>query len=337
MQKRVLLKDIASKVGVSVALVSYVLNGQEKEKRVGAEVVKKIWQVAKELNYQPNQIARSLRMKSTMTIGLIVADIANPFFGHMARILENEVANHGYTLVFGSSEENKNKSASLINTLLNRQVDGFIIIPAEDSDEQIQNLIRKNIPLVLVDRYFPEINTSHVVLDNYQATFDATMQLINDGYKDISMVAYKSSLIHMKERIRGYKEAMETSHLAENIKVSEIRYEHCREDMEDTFREFLVENKNTHAFLFATNALSISGLYCIQKNCLKIPGDIAFIGFDGGESFDLFSPPLSFVQQPLEEMAKEAFSVLLSLINGSRKITQIRLSPTLIIRKSNVC
>jgi LacI family transcriptional regulator len=337
MQKRVLLKDIASKVGVSVALVSYVLNGQEKEKRVGAEVVKKIWQVAKELNYQPNQIARSLRMKSTMTIGLIVADIANPFFGHMARILENEVANHGYTLVFGSSEENKNKSASLINILLNRQVDGFIIVPAEDSDEQIQNLIRKNIPLVLVDRYFPEINTSHVVLDNYQATYDATMQLINDGYKDISMVAYKSSLIHMKERIRGYKEAMETNHLAENIKVSEIRYEQCREDMESTFREFLVENKNTHAFLFATNALSISGLYCIQKYCLKIPEDIAFIGFDGGESFDLFSPPLSFVQQPLEEMAKEAFSVLMGLINGSRKITQISLSPTLIIRKSNGC
>lgn len=337
MQKRVLLKDIASKVGVSVALVSYVLNGQEKEKRVGAEVVKKIWQAARELNYQPNQIARSLRMKSTMTIGLIVADIANPFFGHMARILENEAADHKYTLIFGSSEEDKNKSESLINTLMNRQVDGFIIVPAEGSSGQIQNLIRKNIPLVLVDRYFPEMNTSHVVLDNFQATFDATSQLIDNGYKHISMVAYKSVLIHMKERIRGYMEAMESNNLSEYIKVAEIRYDHCNEDIDDTFNKFLLEKKNTHAFLFATNALSISGLYCIQKKCLKIPEDIAFIGFDGGESFDLFNPPLSFVQQPLEEMAKEAFSVLLSLINGSRKITQIMLSPTLIIRKSNEC
>jgi len=337
MQKRVSMKDIASKVGVSVTLVSYVLNGQEKEKRVGAEVVKKIWQVAKELNYQPNQIARSLRTKSTMTIGLIVADIANPFFGHMARIIEYEAAEHKYTLIIGSSEEDKNKSESLINTLINRQVDGFIIVPAEGSSEQIQNLIRRNIPLVLIDRYFPEINSSHIVLDNFQATYDATLHLINEGYKRISMVAYKSSLIHMKERIRGYKEAMESQNLNEHIKIAEIRYDYCRQDIEKALNDFVIESKNTHAILFATNALSISGLYTIQKKCLKIPEDIAFIGFDGGESFDLFSPPLSFVQQPLEEMAKEAFNVLLNLISGSRKIIQVMLGPNLIIRKSEGC
>jgi len=334
MHKRVSLKDIAKEVGVSVALVSYVINGQEKEKRVGAEVVKKIWKVAKELNYQPNQIALSLRMKSTKTIGLIVTDIANPFFGHLARIIENESANHGYTLIFGSSEEDKNKSETLINTLLNRQVDGFIIVPAEDSVQQIQNLISRKIPLVLVDRYFPEVITSHIVLDNYQATFDATSHLINEGYKYITMVAYKSSLIHMKERIRGYKEALESQNLAQNIKVIEISYNNCREDIENSFKDFTVKNKNTNAFLFATNALSISGLYTIQKKCLKIPEDIAFIGFDGGESFDLFDPPLSFVQQPLDDMAKESFNVLMSLINGSNKITQVMLSPTLMIRKS---
>jgi LacI family transcriptional regulator len=216
-------------------------------------------------------------------------------------------------------------------------VDGFIIVPSENSSGQIQNLVRKNIPFVLIDRYFPEINTSHIVLDNYQATFDATSHLINEGYRRISMVAYKSSLIHMKERIRGYREAMESHNLDEHIKVAEIRYSNSREDIESMFNKFVLEKKNNHAFLFATNALSIAGLYCIQKKCLKIPEDIAFIGFDGGESFDLFSPPLSFIQQPLEEMAKEAFGVLMSLINGSSKIIQVRLSPTLIIRKSNKC
>ena len=337
MQKRVSLKDIANKVGVSIALVSYVLNGKEKEKRVGAEVVKKIRQAVEELNYQPNQIARSLRMKSTKTIGLIVADIANPFFGQLARIIENEANKFGYTVIFGSSDEDGLKSEVLINTLLNRQVDGFIIVPTEDTISQIRNLIRKKIPMVLVDRYFPEISTSYVVLDNYIATFDATSHLINKGYKDIVMVAYKSALIHMKERIRGYSEAMIANNLSECQQVAEIRNDHYQADIENVFTNIgVTENKNM-ALIFATNALSISGLYCAQNKCVEIPEDIAFIGFDGGECFDLFNPPLSFVQQPLEEMGKESFRVLLDLMKGSSKISQIILSPNLIVRELREC
>jgi LacI family transcriptional regulator len=336
MQKRVSLKDIANKVGVSIALVSYVINGQEKEKRVGAEVVKKIREAAKELNYQPNQIARSLRMKSTKTIGLIVADIANPFFGQLARIIENEATNFGYTMIFGSSDEDEFKSESLINTLLNRQVDGFIIVPTEGTIGQIRSLMETKIPFVLMDRYFPEINTSQVVLDNYRATYDATEHLITAGYRHITMFAYKLSLIHMKERIRGYSEAMAIHKLGDNIHLAEIRIDHYKEDIDKAFNEVIASKKNNKALVFATNALSVYGMYCIQKKSLKIPEDIAFIGFDGGESFDLFDPPLNYVQQPLEEMGKEAFNVLLSLINGSSKITQIMLSPSLIIRDSGV-
>jgi LacI family transcriptional regulator len=334
MDKRVSLKDIANKVGVSIALVSYVMNGQEKEKRVGAEVVKKIRQAAEELNYQPNQIARSLRMGSTKTIGLIVADIANTFFGHLARIIEDEANNFDYTVVFGSSDEDEFKSEALINTLINRQVDGFIIVPTEGTSGQIRNLLRKKIPLVLIDRYFPEINASHIVLDNYQATFDATTLLAGKGYKRIAMVAYKSSLIHMKERIRGYREAMNTFNLSDNVCVREIRFEHSQRDMEQVFNDMLILDKKVDAVIFATNALSMSGLFCAQKSNIVIPSDLAFIGFDGGECFDLYHPPLTYVKQPLEEMGKEAFRVLLDLINRSSKTSHVMLNSKLIIRES---
>lgn len=337
MQKRVSLKDIANKVGVSIALVSYVMNGQEKEKRVGKEVVEKIRRAAEELNYQPNQIARSLRMKSTKTIGLIVADIANPFFGQLARIIENEAANFGYTVVFGSSDEDKFKSETLINSLLNRQVDGFIIVPTEGNEVQIRNLLRRKIPLVLVDRHFPEISTNHVVLDNYLASYEATMHMINNGVKNVSLIAYKTSLVHMRERIRGYTEAMISSGLSENLEIEEIRYDFFDEDMESVFTRLLNKIKNPQGLFFATNALSVSGLYCMRKHCLTIPKDIAFMGFDGGDSFDLFNPPLSFVKQPLEEIGKEAFNLLLELINGSTKTSQIMLSPCLIIRNNDGC
>jgi len=337
MQRRVSMKDIANKVGVSIALVSYVLNGQEKEKRVGAEVVRKIREAAEELNYQPNQIARSLRMKSTKTIGLVVADIANPFFGHLARIIENEANNFGYTVIFGSSDEDEFKSESVINTLLNRQVDGFIIVPTEGSIDQIRSLVKRRVPLVLVDRYFPELSTNHVVLDNFQATFDATSHLIAEGYIDITMFAYKNRLIHMQERIRGYREAMTANKLTDKIKIIEINYIRSDEEFSVLFNELGPNSKNKSALIFATNALSLSGLYCINTSCLTIPDDYAFIGFDGGESFDLFNPPLSYVQQPLEEMGKESFSILMNSISGSNKITQIMLSSSLIIRESIGC
>ncbi len=335
MDKRISLKDIANKVGVSIALVSYVMNGQEKKKRVGAEVVKKIRKAAEELNYQPNQIARSLRTGSTKTIGLIVADIANPFFGHLARIIEDEANNFGYTVVFGSSDEDDFKSEALINTLLNRQVDGIIIVPAEGTSDQMRNLIKKKFPVVFLDRYFPEINASYIVLDNYQATIDATHHLYEKGYRKIALIAYKSSLIHMRERIRGYTEAMSMLENKENCCVREIRLEHSQKDMENVFSELLGQDKNTEAVICATNALSVHGLVCAKRCNIMIPDDVAFVGFDGGDCFDLYHSPLTYVKQPLEEMGKEAFRVLLDLINGSSKTSHVILDPTLIVRDSS--
>ncbi len=334
MNKRVSLKDIANKVGVSIALVSYVMNGLEKEKRVGNEVVARIRQAAEELNYQPNQIARSLRMGSTKTIGLIVADIANPFFAHLARIIEDEATNFGYTVIIGSSDEDEFKSESLINTLINRQVDGFIIVPTEGTSGQIRNLQKKKIPLVLIDRFFPEINASHIVLDNYQATYDATIYLTDKGYKRIAIVAYKSSMIHMKERVRGYTGAMDSVNLSTACCVKEIRFDHTQKDIEKVFEELLIQDKKADAIIFSTNALSLAAMFCARKHNLVIPDDIAFIGFDGGECFDLYNPPLTYVKQPLEEFGKEAFRVLIDLISRSGKTSHIMLNPKLIVRSS---
>ena len=337
MEKRTSLKDIARRVGVSVALVSYVLNGKEKEMRVGAEVVRKVRQVALELNYEPNQIARSLRIGSTKTIGLVVADISNPFFGHLARIIEDEAIKLGYTVIFGSSDEDEHKSGMVLNTLLNRQVDGYIIVPSEGTVKQIGSLIRRKRPVVLLDRYFPELSCSHIVLNNFQATFDATSYLINKGLKRIALVAYRTALIHMRERIRGYAEAMDNSGLPYSDLLVEIKFEHSRTETENSLKAVLTKKKNIEAIVFANNGLSLAGLYYMQKHCIKIPGDMAFIGFDGGEAFDLYSTPLSYVKQPLEEMGKEAVKILIDIIKGPNKITQIMLDSELIIREPTEC
>src|SRR3546814_206261 len=143
--KKVSLKDIAQRAGVSTALASYVLNGKEKEHRVGKEIAAEIKKIASELNYQPNYVAKSLRSGKTQTIGLIIADISNPFFANIARIVEDEARNKGYTVIIGSSDENADKSWTLLNVLINRQVDGFIIVSSENSENQILYLKEKNI------------------------------------------------------------------------------------------------------------------------------------------------------------------------------------------------
>ncbi len=334
MAKRVSLKDIAEKVGVSTALVSYVMNGQEKEKRVGADAVERIREVANELNYQPNRIAQSLRTGSTKTIGLVVADIANPFFGNLARVIEDEASNHGYTVIFCSSDEDFNKSASLIDTLVNRQVDGFIIAPAEGTMNQIKNLQDRKIPVVLIDRYFNDVKTNYVSLDNFEASFHATSYLIERGYRKIGMVAYKSSLVHMQERIAGYTDAMKKAMLESEIRIEEIRYSMIHPDCEKAMKNFLENENRREAIFFATNALTISGLYIINQNNLKVPDDIAIVGFDGNEAFDFFYSPLTYIEQPITEMGKKAVCMLMDQIHGSNKIMPITMLHKLVQRKS---
>jgi len=133
MERKVSIKDIARHLGVSTALVSYVLNN--KADRVGAEMAEKIRQAAIQLNYRPNLIARSLQSGKTNTLGLIVADISNPFFSHIARIIEDEAKRSGYTVIFGSNDESVEKSQALLDAFLNRQVDALIIAPAEFTEE----------------------------------------------------------------------------------------------------------------------------------------------------------------------------------------------------------
>ena len=195
--KKVSLKDIANKVGVSTALVSYVLNNQ-KEGRISKEVAQKIRDTAKRLNYRTNQVAKSLKTNKTYTIGLVVADISNPFFSSLARIIEDAADQNNYTVIFGSSDENPKKSGKLMETLLNRQVDGLIISPPQNSESQIEYLIEEDIPFVLIDRYFPAIKTNYVAIDNYKAAYKAVKHLIDTGRTKIGMITYESSIFTLK-------------------------------------------------------------------------------------------------------------------------------------------
>ncbi|AKD54250.1 LacI family DNA-binding transcriptional regulator [Spirosoma radiotolerans] len=334
---KVSIKDIAQKAGVSTALVSYVLNGKEKESRVGQEIALKIKQIASELNYQPSHLAKSLRSGKTHTIGLIIADISNPFFANIARVVEDEAKRYGYTVIIGSSDENAEKSQDLIDVLVNRQVDGFIIVSAENSDQQVQLLKNKHIPFVLLDRYFPEIATDFVSTDHYKASYDAGTHLVRNKYKHIGMIAYDSQLFHMKERIRGYRDALQDNNITHHSSwLKEVRINDIESGVKRALDEMLSSDQPIDALLFATYSLAVSGLKYINKLGLKVPDELAIVSFGQAEVFELYYCPITYLKQPIVHLGQTAVELLINkLKNKPDEPAQILMQAELIERASS--
>lgn len=334
-KKKVGLKEIAKDAGVSIATVSYVLS-KGKNSRVSVEMSKKIEKIAKDLNYQPNRIAQSLKSGKTFTIGLIVADISNPFFAHIARIIEDEASKSNYTVIFGSSDEKPDKTMHLLEFFANRQVDGFILAPSRDSKKQILFLQERGIPFVLIDRYFPEIETNYVAIDNYEASYKATERLVNTGNTRIGMIAYDTPLFHMKERIRGYEEALGNKSIERNKKwLKEIDVSNIQREVAPAIEDLLNGQQGIEALFFATNTLAIAGLKHLEQLNLKVPDDLRIVSFDEGEAFDFFYCPLTHVRQPLAEMGKKAVEILIEQITEPENTKQkISLNAELVLRQS---
>lgn len=330
MKKRVSLKDIASLVGVSTALVSYVLNNK-KEGRISKEVAAKIKQAAIDLNYQPNQIARSLKAQKTFTIGLIVADIANPYSSQIARIIEDEAQKNGYSVIFGSSDESAEKTLKLIMLLLNRQVDGFIIALPEHSENILKYLQGIGIPFVLIDRYYPDIETNYVSIDNYKAASEGVQHLIDNGRRQIGVISYSTSLCHLIERAKGATDLVRNKSLEAKVRIDQIEA-----DVKSAIDKFLNLEQGVDALFFATNLLTISGLKYMNELQIKVPEQIAVVGFDETDAFDLFYAPVTYVKQPMQKLGYEALKLLLETMENPETKNAVVLDTELVIKKSSV-
>ena len=325
MEKRISLKDIAKKVGVSTALVSYVLNNK-KENRISKEIAQKIRETAQKLNYRPNQIAKSLKTNRTFTIGLIVADIANAFFSTLARIIEDEAEKNNYTVIFGSSDEMAERSQKLIDVLLDRQVDGLIVAPAENSEEQIRVLQERGIPLVLIDRFFPSLDVNYVGVNNYEAAYQCAVHLLKTGRRRIGILGFKTNLLHLQDRKKGFLQAMADGGepVAERL-VREVALDATREEVEESLQQLLSGPEPVDALFFASNKLSTLGLKYINRLPIRVPNDLALCSFDQSDATELFYAPLTHIRQPLQEMGKQAVQLLLQSMTKGAKTTQLHL------------
>ncbi|TDW96950.1 LacI family DNA-binding transcriptional regulator [Dinghuibacter silviterrae] len=313
-KKKVSIYDIAEEVGVSTATVSYVLNGKAAEKRISPELQKQILRSAKKNGYQPNMLAKGLSTGKSKIIGMMVEYISDPFFSTIARQIEDKASRRGYKLLYSSTENCTDKTKELLRVYRETQVDGYIIAPPPGVEKEIRTLLRSQVPLVLFDRFFPDLPSFNVIVDNQAGCYEATRHFIARGHRNIALVTLDSLQVQMAERTTGYHKALEES--GRTPLVRHIPFTAPEEERVRRIIAFIEDHPEVDAVLFSTNYLAISGIKAIQSLRRSIPGDLGVISFDDNTHFDLFTPSITSVAQPVFGISEAIMDLLWRQMDG---------------------
>ena len=319
------LKDIAAELNLSVTLISQVLNGKAAQFNIKKETEALVIKTANELGYVPNKIARGLRLKKTNNIALLTPDLSNPFFAKITKVIQNELRSLGYSLIILESGDETSREINEIKLLESNGVDGILIIPVGQDYLHLEELSNKNFPLVILYRTFKSIKANTVTINNYSNAFDITSILIKNGHIKIALLQGDSRIYTNKERLRGYKEAFEKNDIEFSDKYI-IGSGFDRESGYQGTNELLNLHSRPTAIVTTSDFLTLGALQAISENDLKIPNDIAIVGFDSIQINHSLSIPISTVTHPVEELGEIAVKTLIEDINNKGKNQKVKIA-----------
>ena len=328
------MKDIAKEANVSVATVSHVINGT---KHITEEKYKKVMEIINKYNYVPNSAAKNLRQQSTRTAGLVVSSFPDSFVTAMVYGIEERAREMGYDLMLVNTNEDAVYEEKTINLLYSKMVDGIILSPCSIDASYLKKYTDQNFPIVLVNRYDPNIqNAPRVTGDNYQTGFDATLHLLNHGHKKIGLIHSVPGVTTTLDRIKGYRDALAMHRIDFDENIVEFGHATVNGGA-NAVHSLLSREKDITALFILNDLMTIGAISKLKELSLKIPQDIALIGFGDFASSDIIDPPVTNIVLPPETIGRTAFDVLLSKINNPNYLKHIELPPSLIIRKSCGC
>jgi LacI family transcriptional regulator len=330
--RRVTLRDVALEAGVSIKTVSRVVN---REPDVNATTAVRVAGVVERLGYRPNELARSLKGQRSGTIGLIVADVSNPFMATCAQAIEAVAREHGHALILCDSRADLRMEDAYVGLLTQRQVDGLLLVPARGHNVHLRTEQQAGLPVVAFDRPAEGVQTDTLLVQNRAGTRKATEHLIWHGHEHIAFVGDVRHYYTARKRLEGYKEALK----AANLKPLHNLDAHSIELGEEATKRFL-EAPEPPTALFAANILTALGaLRAIEDLGLRIPEDVAVIGFDDFELAHVLRPRFTLVRQPAAELGRRAAEMLFDRLDGRSSPGSRRLVlPTeLVVRESCGC
>ena len=331
--KEIIMKDIAREVGVSVTTVSHAINNT----RPVSETTKtKIFEAMDRLDYKPNNLARSLRKKSTKTIGIIISDIGNPYFTQLVRACEDTAHEHDYNIILCNSDDDPVKEELYLNILRSEQIDGIILSPC-GSTSHIAHFLQGGLSAVFVDRHLEGLNVDYVGVDNIMVSQLAVDHLFELGYRRIAIVTAMEDLSSTQERIKGYRMALERHGLPfDKDLVLSVKGDCEETNVMKAFEVYLETATDVDCFFAINNVITLGIIGAINRKKLRCPQDIALMGVCDFSWSWKFQPYLTMIDLPIYEIGKKATNVLISRIkNGSKqRVKYIELPPKLIVRDS---
>ncbi len=313
---RITISDVAKEANVSKSTVSQFLNNRFEY--MSEETREKIADAVERLNYRPNILARSLKQKSTKTIGVIVANIVHSFSTQIINQLEMSLHEHGFNIIVCNAGDNPVKEREHIEVLIAKQVDGIIAFPNGGNIDLYERLYQSQFPIVFIDRKIDSLPIPSVLLDNKLASLLAIDAFVKKGYQRIGFItnAINQPITPRIERLEGFKEAMEKHQL----RVSDLHIKAVPVNQVQEAVEQLMEDVKPQAILAANDRVLIELLSYTRKKGLKIPVDLAVIGIDEVSFASFFEPPISTIEQPAEQIALQASTILIQQI--SKQYTQ---------------
>jgi LacI family transcriptional regulator len=328
------MRDVAERARVSVTTVSHVVNDT---RPVSEELRQRVLQAMRELGYQPNQLARSLRRGQTHIIGMIIPDSTNPFFAEVARGVEDTSFEQGYSVILCNSDGDLDKELLYTNVLVKKQVDGILFVAAGVSTERILDLQARNIPLVLIDRELPDAAVDAVLTDNARAGWLATRHLIELGHTRIACVTGPSDLTPSADRVIGYRKALSQSNLAVDEALILKGDFHYTSGYEAGLQLLSLEPPPTA--VFACNDLMAIGLMsAARQSGLRVPEDLSVVGFDDVRLAAFANPPLTTIAQPKYQIGVVAVRLLLERMREPELAARRHVLDTrLLTRASTAC
>ncbi len=312
--KHITIKDVARRLNVSISTVSRAFNNKYDIRK---ETRTKILQVAEEMGYRPNPIARKLIQQKTFNVGVVVPEFINSYFPEVIIGIQEILHKQGYQVLVMQSNECYTTELINIKTLEDNMVDGMIISLSQEihNNDYYLNLLEKGYPVVFFNRVDEDIPASKVVFDDYKWAYFATEHLVKQGYKKIYHLSGYQHLNLSQNRIRGYRKALDkfsVPYTSEYIIETGFYMEEGQAIMKK-----LLEEGNIPEAVFATNdTVAIGAMKAIKKARLKIPKDIALVGFTESKMADIVDPPLTSVSQPTFEMGRKAAELLLRQISS---------------------
>jgi LacI family transcriptional regulator len=305
------LKDIANGLNLSKTTVSWVLTGQGNARGISNATQEKVLGYARKLNYRPNLIARSLKTYKTETLGLIIPDITDSFYSSICKAVEREADKINYSVMIGNSESDIIIENKLINLFKGKQVDGMIIAPTKISKKEIQSLTDEYFPFVLIDRYFPEMNTNYVIVDNKGNSERIVNQMINDGAKKIAIVTTNQHLTTMNMRYEGYALALQKAGIAIDSKLyCNVPFNNYMSDMCKYLDDLFMKAPDIDGLFFATHILAIASLSYFYDKGIDMNKRFKLGCIHSEPNFKYLFPKMHIAQMPVEKIGKESVAIL---------------------------